>query len=41
MKIYSKKDLNEYYQSLTYDDISLIPTEVSRIKSRTEASNKL
>jgi IMP dehydrogenase len=36
MKIYSKKDLNEYYQSLTYDDISLIPTEVSRIKSRTE-----
>jgi IMP dehydrogenase len=38
MKIYSKKDLNDYYQSLTYDDISLIPTEVSRIKSRTEAS---
>jgi IMP dehydrogenase len=38
MKIYSKKDLNEYYQSLTYDDISLIPTEVSRIKSRTEAT---
>jgi IMP dehydrogenase len=38
MKIYSKKDLNEYHQSLTYDDISLIPTEVSRIKSRTEAS---
>ena len=38
MRIYSKKDLNEYYQSLTYDDISLIPTEVSRIKSRTEAS---
>ena len=37
MKIYSKKDLNEYHQSLTYDDISLIPTEVSRIKSRTEA----
>jgi IMP dehydrogenase len=38
MKIYSKRDLNEYHQSLTYDDISLIPTEVSRIKSRTEAS---
>ena len=38
MRIYSKKDLNEYHQSLTYDDISLIPTEVSRIKSRTEAS---
>lgn len=40
MKIYSKKDLNEYHFSLTYDDISLIPTEVSRIKSRTEASTK-
>ena len=38
MRIYSKKDLNEYHQSLTYDDISLIPTEVSRIKSRTETS---
>ena len=37
MKIYSKSNLNEYNQSLTYDDISLIPTEVSRIKSRTEA----
>ena len=40
MKIYSKKELNEYHQSLTYDDISLVPTEVSRIKSRTEASTK-
>jgi IMP dehydrogenase len=38
MKIYSKKDLSEFYQSLTYDDISLIPTEVSRIKTRTETS---
>jgi len=38
MKVYSKKELNEYHQSLTYDDISLIPTEVSRIKSRTEAT---
>src|SRR5674476_128611 len=38
MKIYSKKDLTEYHQSLTYDDISLIPTEVSRIKSRIAAS---
>jgi IMP dehydrogenase/GMP reductase len=37
MKIYTKKDLNEYHQSLTYDDISLIPTEVSEIRSRTEA----
>lgn len=38
MKVYTKKELNAYNQSLTYDDISLIPTEVSRIKSRTEAS---
>ncbi len=37
MKIYTKSLLNKYDQSLTYDDISLIPTEVSRIKSRTEA----
>ncbi len=36
MKIYSKKQLNEHHQSLTYDDISLIPTEISRIRSRTE-----
>lgn len=40
MKCYSKKELNEYSFSLTYDDISLIPTEVSRIKSRTEASTQ-
>jgi len=38
MKIYSKKELNEYHQSLTYDDISLIPTEISKVKSRIEAS---
>ncbi|MBK7630581.1 MAG: guanosine monophosphate reductase [Ignavibacteriales bacterium] len=38
MKVYSKTELNNYNQSLTYDDISLIPTQVSRIKSRTEAS---
>ncbi|GAB4293106.1 MAG: IMP dehydrogenase [Ignavibacteriaceae bacterium] len=37
MKIYSKIDLNDFHQSLTYDDISLIPTEVSEIRSRTEA----
>lgn len=37
MKIHTKKTLNEYQQSLTYDDISLIPTEISRIKSRREA----
>ena len=36
MKIYSKSLLNQYSQSLTYDDISLIPTEISRIKSRAE-----
>jgi IMP dehydrogenase len=38
MKVYSKTELNSFNQSLTYDDISLIPTQVSRIKSRTEAS---
>ncbi len=38
MRVYTKNDLNQYNQSLTYDDISLIPTQVSRIKSRTEAS---
>lgn len=38
MKVYSKTELNKFNQSLTYDDISLIPTQVSRIKSRTEAS---
>jgi len=37
MKIYTKNDLNEYHQSLTFDDISLIPAEVSEIRSRTEA----
>ena len=40
MKVYSKTELNSFNQSLTYDDISLIPTQVSRIKSRTEASTK-
>ncbi len=38
MKIYSKKELNDYHQSLTYDDISLIPIEISRVRSRTEAT---
>lgn len=38
MKVHTKTELNSYSQSLTYDDISLIPTQVSRIKSRTEAS---
>ncbi len=36
MKVYDKHSLNEYHQSLTYDDISLIPTDVSRVKSRKE-----
>jgi IMP dehydrogenase len=38
MKVYTKKELNDYFLSLTYDDISLIPTEVSQIKSRTETN---
>ncbi len=37
MKVYTKKALNEFNQSLTYDDISLIPSEISRIKSRSDA----
>ena len=37
MKIYSRKELNQYSYSLTYDDVSLIPTEISRIKSRKDA----
>ncbi|MCX6151964.1 MAG: guanosine monophosphate reductase [Ignavibacteriales bacterium] len=41
MKIYSKADLNKYHFSLTYDDISLIPTEISRVRSRNDASTKL
>ncbi len=40
MKIYSKKDLNEHSLSLTYDDISLIPTEISQVRSRTEVNIK-
>jgi IMP dehydrogenase len=40
MKIYSKKDLNNYSLSLTYDDISLIPTEISQVRSRTEVNIK-
>ncbi len=38
MKVYTKKELNEFSHSLTYDDISLIPTEISRVKTRTEPS---
>ena len=36
MKIYSKSELNNYHQSLTYDDVSLIPNKISSIKSRSE-----
>jgi hypothetical protein len=32
MRVYTKNDLNQYNQSLTYEDISLMPTHVSRIK---------
>lgn len=38
MKVYTKTELSQYNQSLTYDDISLIPTQISRIKSRTQVS---
>lgn len=38
MKILTKKELNNHDLSLTYDDISLVPYEVSRIKSRKEAN---
>jgi len=40
MKIYSKETLNDHELSLTYDDISLVPSEVSRIKSRKEANTE-
>lgn len=40
MKIYSKEELNNYELSLTYDDISLLPTEISQIKSRTDITIK-
>ena len=40
MKIFSKETLNNHELSLTYDDISLVPCEVSRIKSRKEANTE-
>lgn len=40
MKIFSKRELNEYSLSLTYDDVSLIPTEISRVKTRSEVNIK-
>ena len=41
MKIYSKKELSNHELSLTYDDISLVPCEVSRIGSRKETSTSV
>ena len=38
MKIYTKEDLNNYDLALTYDDITLVPTEVSEIRSRMDVS---
>lgn len=40
MRIYSKKELSNYELSLTYDDFSLVPMQVSEIRSRVEASTK-
>lgn len=40
MKIYTKEDLNNYNLSLTYDDLSLVPTEISNVKTRTEVNIK-
>lgn len=40
MKIYTKSGLNTHHLSLTYDDISLVPAKVSRIRSRTEVDTK-
>ncbi len=41
MKLFSKKELSNYDLSLTYDDLSLVPCEVSRIQSRTEAKTNV
>lgn len=40
MKIYSKEDLNNYSLSLTYDDLSLVPTQISNVKTRSEVNIK-
>lgn len=40
MKIYSKNELNQYSLSLTYDDISLIPLEISQVKTRNEINTR-
>lgn len=38
MKIFSKEKLNSYDLSLTYDDISLVPCDISEIKSRKDVN---
>lgn len=40
MKIHTKEELNSYQLSLTYDDISLVPTEISQFSSRSECITK-
>lgn len=40
MKIYTKDQLNDFFYSLTYDDISLVPTAISNIRSRRDIELK-
>ena len=40
MRIFTKEDLNNHDLSLTYDDISLVPKDISRIKSRKDANTE-
>ncbi|MFC2134508.1 guanosine monophosphate reductase [Bacteroidota bacterium] len=40
MRIYSKEELNSYDLSLTYDDISLVPKRISRVRSRGDVETK-
>lgn len=40
MKTYTKRELNEYHTSLTYDDISLVPQEISELTSRKETNTE-
>ena len=41
MKIFSKQTLSNHDVSLTFDDISLVPTEISEIRSRGEADTRV
>lgn len=41
MKIFSKQTLSNHDVSLTFDDISLVPTEISEIRSRGEAETRV